>query len=169
MQHAPKILISLSVYIELILTNRNRSLQNFCVIDTGLSDFHKMTVTILRSYLNKLWPKIIQCRDYKKFSNDAFKSELVIENGNLQNCNDLDSFLAKCKNVLNRTAPLKQKYVITVHLLKKLYSRQLRNKQDWKINLLSVDVKETKEPIMRFSSEKDKKRLLWQSWPQKRH
>ena len=67
---------------------------------------------------------------YKKFSNDAFKSELVIENGNLQNCNDLDSFLAKCKNVLNRTAPLKQKYVITVHLLKKLYSRQLRNKQD---------------------------------------
>ena len=169
MQHAPKILMSLSVYIELILTNRNRSLQNFCVIDTGLSDFHKMTVTILRSYLNKLWPKIIQCRDYKKFSNDAFKSELVIENGNLQNCNDLDSFLAKCKNVLNRTAPLKQKYVITVHLLKTLYSRQLRNKQDWKINLLSVDVKETKEPIMRFSSEKDKKRLLWQSWPQKRH
>ena len=54
MQHAPKILISLSVYTEPILTNRNRSLQNFCVIDTGLSDFHKMTVTILRSYLNKL-------------------------------------------------------------------------------------------------------------------
>ena len=40
--------------IDLMLTNRNTSFQNFCVIDTGLPDFHKMTVTILRSYLNKL-------------------------------------------------------------------------------------------------------------------
>ena len=63
---------------------------------------------------------------YKKFSNDAFKSELVIENGNLQNCNDLDSFLAKCKNVLNRTAPLKQKYVITVHFIKKTILKAIK-------------------------------------------
>ena len=35
--------------IDLKLTNRNGSFQNFCVIDTELSDFHKMTVTVLRS------------------------------------------------------------------------------------------------------------------------
>ena len=46
-------------------------------------------------------------RDHKNFSNDAFWSGLVIKNGNLQNDNDLDSFLAKCKDVLNRTARLK--------------------------------------------------------------
>ena len=67
-----------------MLTNRNTSFQNSCVIDTGLSDFHDMTVTILRSHLEKLGPKIIHRRDYKKFPNDAFSSELVIENGNLK-------------------------------------------------------------------------------------
>ena len=81
--------------IDLMLTNRNRNLQNSCVFDTELADFHKVTVTILRSHLNKLGLKTIQFRDYKKISNDAFRSELVIENGNLQNCNDLDSFLGR--------------------------------------------------------------------------
>ena len=38
--------------------------------------------------------------------------------------------------------------LLTVHLLTKLFSRQLWNEQDWKINLLSIDVKDTKEPIM---------------------
>ena len=69
-----------------------------------------MTVTVLGSHLNKLAPKIIHDRNYKIFSNDAFRSELVIENGNLKTFNDLDSLLAKCKNVLNRTTSLKQKH-----------------------------------------------------------
>ena len=33
--------------IDLMLTNKQRSFQNSCVIDTGLSNFHKMTVTVL--------------------------------------------------------------------------------------------------------------------------
>ena len=40
--------------IDLTLTNRNKSFQNSCIIDTGLFDFHKMTATVLRSHLNKL-------------------------------------------------------------------------------------------------------------------
>ena len=55
-----------------------------------------MVVTVLRSFLNKLGSKIIQYGDYKKFSNDAFRSELVIENGDLQNYYVLDSLLSKC-------------------------------------------------------------------------
>ena len=82
--------------IGLMLTNRNRSLQKSCKIDRWLSDFHKMVVTVLRSFLNKLGSKIIQYGDYKKFSNDAFRSELVIENGDLQNYYVLDSLLSKC-------------------------------------------------------------------------
>ena len=45
--------------IDLMLTNRNRSFQNSRVTDTELPDFHKMTVTTIRSHLNKLGPKII--------------------------------------------------------------------------------------------------------------
>ena len=103
MQHYPD--KTKSIY--LMLTNRNRSLQNSCVIDTGLSDFHKMTVTLLTSHLKKLKPKILPYRDYKNVPNDAFRSELVLKNGNLQNFNDLDSLLAKYKNVFNRPVPLK--------------------------------------------------------------
>ena len=78
--------------IDIMLTNRNKHIQNSCVIDAGLSDFHKMTVNILRSHLNKLGPNIIHYRDYKNISNDVFRSELVIENNTLQNHNGLDSF-----------------------------------------------------------------------------
>ena len=34
-------------FIDLILTNKPRSFQQSCVIETGLFDFHKMTVTIM--------------------------------------------------------------------------------------------------------------------------
>ena len=47
-----------------------------------------MTAPVLRSDFNKLRPKIIHYRDYKNY--DVFRSELVIENGNLQNFNDLE-------------------------------------------------------------------------------
>ena len=53
-----------------LLTNRQRSFQISCVIDTELSDFHKMTVTLMRSYIIKAEPKIIMYQDYqKRFSN----------------------------------------------------------------------------------------------------
>ena len=33
--------------IDLIFTNRPRGFQNSCAIETGLSDFHKMTLTVI--------------------------------------------------------------------------------------------------------------------------
>ena len=53
--------------IDLMLTNRQHGFQNFCVIETGFSDFHQMTVTVLGSYFLKAEPKIIMYRNYKKF------------------------------------------------------------------------------------------------------
>ena len=35
--------------IDLILTNCPRSFQNGCAIETGLSDFHKLVVTVMRT------------------------------------------------------------------------------------------------------------------------
>ena len=43
--------------------------------------------------------------------NDAVRSELFTENENLQNCNDVNSFLAKCIDILNRMPPFKQKHI----------------------------------------------------------
>ena len=40
--------------IDVMLTNHPRSFQNSLAIDTGLSDFHRMTVTVLKAYSPKL-------------------------------------------------------------------------------------------------------------------
>ena len=42
--------------IDLILTNRPKSFQSTCVIETGLSDFHRMTVSVLKMHFRKLPP-----------------------------------------------------------------------------------------------------------------
>ena len=39
--------------IDLILTNLVRSFQNSCALETGLSNFNKMTVTVLKLYIKK--------------------------------------------------------------------------------------------------------------------
>ena len=97
--------------IDLMLTNKNRSFQGSCVIETGLSDFHKMTVSVLKCYFEKAEPKVIFYRDYKNFSNETFRSIVSNRNGNLQDHNVLDSFLDACNYALDETAPIKQKYV----------------------------------------------------------
>ena len=92
-----------------MLTNRHRSFQNSCVIETGLPDFHKMTVTVLRCFLKKVEPKVIFCRDYKNFinyTNDNYPSFIEEPSGNLNitNNTDLDSFFDICREALNKKA-----------------------------------------------------------------
>ena len=58
------------------MTNRPRSFQNSCVFKTGFSDFHKMTVAVMKMSLQKLQPRITNCRDYKKFGNTNFREVL---------------------------------------------------------------------------------------------
>ena len=53
--------------IDLILTNKPRSFQSSQVIETGLSDHHKMTITVLRTFFQKQAPIRIRYRDYKRF------------------------------------------------------------------------------------------------------
>ena len=62
--------------IDLILTNCPGSFQNSCVVETGLSDFHKMVVTVMKTSYRKSQPKIIHYRNYKNFSNDIFRDSL---------------------------------------------------------------------------------------------
>ena len=42
----------------------------------GLSDFHKLTTTVLKQYFPKLKLKVVNYRDYLKFGNDEFRAEL---------------------------------------------------------------------------------------------
>ena len=98
--------------IDLILTNRYRSFQSTTVAETGLSDFHKMTVTVLKTFFKKAPPKIITYRDYKYYSHKKFRIELesALNEINLFNISN-DEFASLFMDIFERHAPLKQKYV----------------------------------------------------------
>ena len=51
-----------------ILTNRKRSYHNSVTIETGLSDPHKMTVTVITSYFKEKEPITVNYRSYKKLN-----------------------------------------------------------------------------------------------------
>ena len=65
--------------IDLFLTNTPLSFQNTTTLTTGLSDFHKMVVTVLKTTFPKAKPKVISYRDYKQFDIHAFRNELRYE------------------------------------------------------------------------------------------
>ena len=58
--------------IDLIVTNRPKCFQDTVVFETGLSDFHKMSVTVMKIYYAKQKPSIVHCRKFKNFCNDSF-------------------------------------------------------------------------------------------------
>ena len=98
--------------IDLILTNCPRSFQNSCVIETGLSDFHKLFVTVMKTTYKKSQPKIITYRDYKYFHNDGFREALLQIESNGNNCDEnFRNFTSSCNIILNKQAPQKKKYV----------------------------------------------------------
>ena len=66
-------------YIDLIITNSPKSFENTESIPTGLSDFHNMVVSVLKSEVPKGKPKEIFYRNYKNFDNSHLKAELRSE------------------------------------------------------------------------------------------
>ena len=56
-----------------------RSFQSTCVIETELSDFHLMTLTVMRINFKKIKPRIINHRSYDNFSNEYYRKCLFNE------------------------------------------------------------------------------------------
>ena len=86
------------------------------MFETGLSDFHKLTTTILKQYLPKPKPKIVNYRDYKNFRNDEFRAELDNEilKHHISNI-EYQHFLNIFIEILNKHAPMKIKYLRANH------------------------------------------------------
>ena len=94
------------------MTNRNRSVHKTTTVETGLSDFHKMVVTVLKTTFPKQGPTVINYRNYKKYNENVFKNDLQQE---LQRIDPSDlnysSFETAFDRVLDKHAPIKKKYV----------------------------------------------------------
>ena len=61
-----KILRTLLLLI-FFLTNKNLYFQETNAFETGLSDFHKLVVTVMKTYFRKMKPKTIRYRSSKNF------------------------------------------------------------------------------------------------------
>ena len=121
--------------IDLFLTNSYRSFQGTTTITTGLSDFHKLAVTVMKTTFPKAKPKTIQYRDYKNFALDNFKSELRCKLGK-EETDNYATFELIFLEVLGNHAPMKRKILrandkpyMTKVLRKAIMRRsQLKNK-----------------------------------------
>ena len=94
--------------IDLIFTNRPRCFQNATVVETAISDFHKMTITVMKTCFRKQPANIISYRDYKHFSQPYFRYELeiaLIQHNFLFIPND--KFVEITMELFNKHVPLK--------------------------------------------------------------
>ena len=79
--------------IALTLTNRPKSFQDPTVIETGLSNFHKMCATVMKMYNCRQKPSVITYRKFKNFSNIKFIKNLEKHLTKLQHFGNIPSNL----------------------------------------------------------------------------
>ena len=94
--------------IDVILTNRKSSFQNSMTLETGLSDHHKMVVTVLKRYFKKRDSITIKYRDYKTFNGNNFRNDIKNELELSESLN-IEDFKGTFMKVLDYHAPLKKK------------------------------------------------------------
>ena len=85
-----------------MLTKTLQSLKHSSVIETGLSDFHRMTATVMKATFEKLQPRVVNYRDYKYFENCRFRADLLSELVKVdieENEEGLSDFLNTCKRI----------------------------------------------------------------------
>ena len=58
-----------------VSNQRYQKLSRSSTFETGLSDFHNIVVTVLKSTFPKSPPKIVTYRSYKNFSNDLLRDD----------------------------------------------------------------------------------------------
>ena len=98
--------------IDLFLTNSSKSFEKCLTLETGISDFHKLIITILKVKPDKLSPRIIKYRDDKNLESKAFDNRLNVSlkdfDMNNFSFNELKTIFME---LLNKVAPLKTKYL----------------------------------------------------------
>ena len=80
------------------------------VSETGISDYHKMIMTIFCSDFAKGKPETFYCHCYKKFNLEQFQMDLKEELDEISS-NSFDIFLKEFKTCLDKFAPLKEKKI----------------------------------------------------------
>ena len=86
----------------------SQSFSNSNVLEIGLSDFHKMSLTVMRVCFVKQTPKVVHYRDYKMFYNDLFRNDILPAQALTDTKKNVQTNIV---NIFNEHAPLKKWYV----------------------------------------------------------
>ena len=99
--------------IDLFLTNNSLAFQNTTTF-TGLSDCHKLALTVLKTTFSKNKPKELFYPDYKKFNFSDFDDELktIFSRNTVGSCYQFNEIFL---NVLDKHAPTKRKLLRANH------------------------------------------------------
>ena len=101
--------------IDLFPTNNPLSFQNTIAVTNGLSDSHKMVITVIKMSFEKHSPIERHYRDYKYFDRTKFQNNLK---GKLsKGISNYESFETTFIEVLNKHGPLKKKLLRANHAL----------------------------------------------------
>ena len=94
----------------LFLTNISKSFLKSQTLEISSSDFHKLTLTVLKIHYKKQKPLVVTYRDYKNFSNESFRVELLSAVERYNNISVAD-FRSKFLYLLGKHAPVKKRYI----------------------------------------------------------
>ena len=98
--------------IDFVLTNKPLYFQTTEIIETCLSDFHRLTITILKSTFRKQEPKIFNYKNFKKVYNRNVRNDLLSEISKKgfhdRNCMEFETLFLV---TLNNHAPMTTKYI----------------------------------------------------------
>ena len=99
--------------IDSIITNRPKYFQDYVVIETGLSDFHKMSAMVMKMYSVKQKPSIVCYHQFKNFCNDSFIKDIELLFSKLCNQQNVPfKILKESVNItIDKHAPLKKRSV----------------------------------------------------------
>ena len=93
--------------IDLILTNRKYCFKNTSSYETGISDHHHLIFSIMKTTFASEEPKKFVYRDYKTFSHENFKNDLLSET--VDENVDYSKFEKEFIDTLNKHSPKKTK------------------------------------------------------------
>ena len=92
-------------------TNMQRRFRHTSLIETGMSDCHKLIRSLFRASFKRIPAKTIECRNYSQFSPEAFLHELdqELNNGIIYNSQykQHDLFSDIFRTILDDHDPLK--------------------------------------------------------------
>ena len=94
--------------VDLLISNKEKCFKSAATIDTGLSDFHKMVLVVLKKKFERAKPKVISYRDYRHFDGNSFRCALRFDLSKIST-HSYSSFEKVFLETLNDHAPLKQK------------------------------------------------------------